>query len=66
LKALGQRLRDRGYVEGQHLVIAHWYADGRAEYLPALAAELVQLQVEVMVAAGTQASIPFQATEVMP
>jgi putative ABC transport system substrate-binding protein len=40
-------------VEGQNLVIETRYAAGSAEELPALAAELVRLQVEVIVASGT-------------
>jgi putative tryptophan/tyrosine transport system substrate-binding protein len=47
-----QGLRDLGWVEGQNLTIKTRYAEGRAERLPALAAELVRLQVEVMVVAG--------------
>src|SRR5437773_3741777 len=50
-----QGLRDLGYVEGQNLVIEERYAEGRAEQLPALAAELVRLKVDVIVAGGTAA-----------
>ena len=52
LAAFRQGLRDLGYVEGQNLVIEYRSAEGYAERLPALAAELVQLQVEVIVAPG--------------
>jgi putative ABC transport system substrate-binding protein len=52
LAAFHQGLRDFGYVEGQNLVIEYRSAEGHAERLPALAAELVQLQVEVIVALG--------------
>jgi len=52
LAAFRQGLRDLGYVEGQNLVIEYRSAEGHAERLPALAAELVQLQVEVIVAPG--------------
>ncbi len=48
--AFRQGLRAFGYVEGQHLVIEYRGAAGRSERLPDLAAELVQLQVAVMVA----------------
>jgi hypothetical protein len=51
LAAFRQGLRDFGYVEGQNLVIEYRSAEGHAERLPALAAELVQLQVEVIVVA---------------
>ena len=52
LAAFRQGLRDLGYVEGQNLVIEERYAEGSEERLPDLAAELVQLQVDVIVAAG--------------
>jgi putative ABC transport system substrate-binding protein len=52
LEAFRQGLRDLGYVEGQNLVIEYRSAEGHDERLPALAAELVQLQVEVLVAPG--------------
>jgi putative ABC transport system substrate-binding protein len=52
LEAFRQGLRDLGYVEGQNLVIEDRYAEGQAERLPDLAAELVRLQVDVIVAAG--------------
>jgi putative ABC transport system substrate-binding protein len=47
MSAVQQGLRALGYVEGQNLVIEHRYAEGRPERLPALAAELVQLQVSI-------------------
>ena len=47
LEAFRQGLRDLGYVEGQNLVIEYRYAEGSAERLPDLAAELVRLQVDV-------------------
>ena len=50
-----QGLRDLGYVEGQNLVIEERYAEGRAEQLPSLAAELVRLKVDMIVAGGTAA-----------
>ena len=50
-----QGLRDLAYVEGQNLVIESRYAEGRAEQLPDLAAELVRLKVDVIVAGGTAA-----------
>src|SRR6266516_3254335 len=51
-----QELRERGWVEGRNLEVAHRYAEGHAERLPALATELVQLPVDVLVAEGTQAA----------
>src|SRR5882672_4759642 len=65
--AFRQRLRALGYVEGQNLVITYRGADGRIERLPDLAAELVQLQVEVIVAVGSAATRAAQhATRTIP
>ena len=48
-------LRELGYVEGKNLVIEWRSADGKLERLPELAAELVGLKVDVIVAGGTGA-----------
>jgi putative tryptophan/tyrosine transport system substrate-binding protein len=53
--AFRQGLREFGYVEGQNLVIEYRGAEGRAERLPDLVAELVGLKVEVIVAVGAVA-----------
>ncbi len=45
-------LRELGYVEGQNLVIERRYAEGKLDRLPALARELVQLGVDVIVPVG--------------
>jgi putative ABC transport system substrate-binding protein len=67
LEVLYQELRDLGYVEGQNLVIERRYADGYDERLPALAAELVQLKVEVIVASGpSPARAAHHATRTIP
>jgi putative ABC transport system substrate-binding protein len=61
-------LRELGYVEGQHLVIARRDAEGHRDRLPGLAAELVQRQVDVIVTTGgvpaTRAAM--QATTTIP
>ena len=49
-------LRELGYVEGQNIAFEPRWADGRHERLPELAAELVKLKVDVIVAAATPAS----------
>lgn len=54
--AFRQGLRERGYVEGQNLVIEYRSADGRAERFPALAAELVGMKVDLIVTRGTPAA----------
>jgi len=56
-EAFIQGLRELGYVEGQNIVIEYRWADGNFERLPGLAAELVSLKVDVMVATVTQASL---------
>ena len=47
-----QRLRELGYVEGQNLTIERRFSEGKAERLPDLAADLVRLKVDIIVAAG--------------
>ena len=51
--AFRQGLRERGWIEGRNIVIESRYADGYAERLPALAAELLRLEVDIIVAAGS-------------
>src|SRR5688500_15640373 len=48
-EALLQGLRERGWVEGQTFAIEYRSTEGKDELLPELAAELVQLQVDVIV-----------------
>ncbi len=50
-------LRELGYVEGQNIQLEARWAEGRFERLPDLAAELVRLKVDVIVAVVTQASL---------
>src|SRR5262245_55711954 len=66
-EAFRQGLRSLGYIEGQTVVIESRYADGRFERLPDLAAELVQLKVDVIVASPTEAIRAAQgATRTIP
>src|SRR5215472_7505715 len=46
-------MHELGYVEGTNLVIEARFADGNADRVPALAAELARLKVDVIVATGT-------------
>jgi putative ABC transport system substrate-binding protein len=57
LKALMKGLRDHGYVEGQNLIVEYRSAHGNAARFPELAAELVGLNIDVMVTRGTPAAI---------
>jgi putative ABC transport system substrate-binding protein len=65
--AFVQGLRDLGYVDGQNAVIEARYADGSSERLRSLAAEIVRLKVDVIVAAPTPAVRAVQqATRTIP
>ena len=66
--AFRQGLRDLGYVEGRNVAIEVRVAEGKPERFPALAAELVALKVDVIVAAGgTLANLAAkQATRTLP
>jgi putative ABC transport system substrate-binding protein len=68
LDAFRQRLRELGWIEGQNIVIDYRYAEDRVDRLPDLAAELVRLKVDLIVAsAGTQvATAAKNATETIP
>jgi putative tryptophan/tyrosine transport system substrate-binding protein len=67
-EAFLQGLRDLGYVEGRNLVIEYRSAEGKPERLPALAAELVALKVDVIVTGGgpPAALAAKQATRTLP
>ena len=45
-------LRELGYIEGQNIAIEYRYAEGKRDRYPGLAADLVRLKVDVIVAAG--------------
>jgi putative ABC transport system substrate-binding protein len=66
-EAFLQGLRDLGYVEGRNVVIEYRDPEGKNERLPALAAELVALKVDVIVAVATPQSLAVkQATRTIP
>jgi putative ABC transport system substrate-binding protein len=67
LEAFRQGLRELGYVDGQNIAIESRWAEGKYDRYPALAADLVRLKVDVIVAqsgAATQAA--QQATRTIP
>jgi putative ABC transport system substrate-binding protein len=56
LEPFRQGLRELGYIEGQNILIEYRYGKGNVDLLPALAAELGRLKVDVIVAMGTPAA----------
>jgi len=67
LEAFRQGLHELGYVEGQTIAIEYRFAEGRPERLPALAAELVRLKVDVIVTGPPPApEAAKQATSTIP
>ena len=51
-EAIRLALRELGYIEGQNIAIEYRYTEGKLDRLPELAAELVRLKVDIIVAAG--------------
>jgi putative tryptophan/tyrosine transport system substrate-binding protein len=67
LDAFQQGLLELGYMEGKNIVIERRHADGKSDHLPALAAELVSLKVDVIVTSGPTATRPAkEATSTIP
>jgi putative ABC transport system substrate-binding protein len=67
IRSLREGLHDLGYVEGRNLVFEFRYAEGRFERLPELAADLVKLRVDVIVAIGDPVILAAkQATSTIP
>ncbi len=65
--AFRQGLRDLGYIEGQTIAIEYRWAEGSPARLPSLAAELVQLKVDVIVTQGELATRAVkEATSTIP
>ncbi len=66
-KAFDEGLRELGYVEGRNIVIERRFAQGKQERLPALAAEIVRLKVDVIVTgANPVIAAVKQATATIP
>jgi putative ABC transport system substrate-binding protein len=67
IAAFQQGLRDLGWIEGRNIVIDFRFAEGKFERLPGLAAELVRLNVDVIVATTTPAVVTARnATSTIP
>ncbi|MGH7389473.1 MAG: ABC transporter substrate-binding protein [Candidatus Rokuibacteriota bacterium] len=67
LDAFRQGLRDLGYADGQNVVIEYRFAEGKLDRLAGLAAELVRLNVDVIVTGGTPGTrAALQATRTVP
>jgi putative tryptophan/tyrosine transport system substrate-binding protein len=67
LDAFRQGLRELGYVEGQNIAIEYRFAEAKSEPLPELAAELVRLRMDVILAINTPASqVAKNATKTIP
>jgi putative ABC transport system substrate-binding protein len=67
LRPFLQGLRELGYVEGQNLVVERRSADSKPEGLPGLAAELVRLNVDMILASGEQTTpVLLTATSAIP
>src|SRR5688500_3755349 len=65
--AFRQGLRDLGYVEGENIQIEYRFLDGRLEQAPTFAAELVTLNVDIIVTAGIEATVAAKrATNTIP
>src|SRR5262245_16794468 len=67
IEAIRSGLKDLGYTEGRHYSIESRHAEGRIERLPGLAAELVALSVDVLVAPSIPSALAaIQATRTIP
>src|SRR5215469_16306361 len=64
--AFVQRLRDFGWIEGRTIALEYRWAEGRDERFVEIAAEFVQLKVDVIVTSGTALLAAKQATSVIP
>jgi putative ABC transport system substrate-binding protein len=67
IQAFREGLRELGYVEGKNVVIDYRYAEGKLDRYPVLAAELVRLNVDVIVTGGPAGTRPVkEATRTIP
>jgi putative ABC transport system substrate-binding protein len=66
VESFKQGLRELGYIEGRNVTIEYRWTEGRDERLPGLAADLVRLKVDVIVASSHAAVAAKQATTAIP
>jgi ABC-type uncharacterized transport system substrate-binding protein len=66
IDAFESGLRDLGWVKGKNIAIEYRYAEGKAELLPNLAADLVRMRVDLIVAPGPPARHARDATSTIP
>ena len=66
LEGFRDGLRNLGYVEGKNIEVEYRYAEGNLDRLPELAAELVNLNVDVIVASGPASMAAKNATKTIP
>jgi putative tryptophan/tyrosine transport system substrate-binding protein len=66
-EAIRVALREHGYIEGQNIAIEYRYGEGKTDRYPELAAELVRLKVDIIVAStGTTIQVAKNATKTIP
>jgi ABC-type uncharacterized transport system substrate-binding protein len=66
-KAISQRLRELGYVEGRTLITERRYSEGQAERFPEFAADLIRLKVDLIIVITTPAALAAKhATKTIP
>jgi putative ABC transport system substrate-binding protein len=66
IEAFQQGLRELGYIEGKNVIIEVRYAEGKLDRLPALAAELMRLNVDLIVTAGPAVTRPLKEAITIP
>jgi putative ABC transport system substrate-binding protein len=67
VKAFREGLRDRGYVEGQNILIEYRWAEGNYQRFPSLVADLVTQKVDLILTAGTPGALAAKhATQTIP